>query len=91
MAPDADLKIYLDCDVDERTRRRAKQHNITDPAGIETLRLEILERDDADMNKGDASLQVLDDSVVVDTSGLSVDEQIDAVYQLALKKMSTEL
>ncbi len=88
VAPFADLKIYLDCDVNERTRRRAKQHNITDPKEIEVLRKEILDRDDADMNKGDASLQMMPDSVRVDTSGMTVDEQVDAVYQLALSKMN---
>ncbi len=89
VAPFADLKIYLDCDVDERTRRRAKQHNITDPQEIEELRQEILDRDEVDMNKGDASLQVLPDSVMVDTSGLTVEEQIDKVYQLALEKLKS--
>lgn len=87
VAPDADLKIYLDCDVDERTRRRAKQHNITDPSEIQALRQEIIERDEADSNKGEASLHILPESVVVDTSGLTVDQQIDVVYQEAVKRM----
>ena len=91
VAPFADLKIYLDCDVEERTRRRAKQHSITDKQELIALRQEILDRDDADMNKGDASLQVLPDSMIVDTSGMTVEEQIDAVHTLALQKMNEEL
>ena len=87
VAPDAQLKIYLDCDVTERTRRRAKQHNITHEEELAELKQEILDRDKADMNKGDASLVMLSDSVCVDTSGLTTKEQIDAVYQLALQKM----
>lgn len=87
VAPDAQLKIYLDCDVTERTRRRAKQHNITHEEELAELKQEILDRDKADMNKGDASLVMLSDSVCVDTSGLTAEEQIDAVYQLALQKM----
>jgi len=87
VAPDAQLKIYLDCDVTERTRRRAKQHNITHEEELAELKQEILDRDKADMNKGGASLVMLSDSVCVDTSGLTVEEQIDAVYQLALQKM----
>jgi cytidylate kinase len=87
VAPDADLKIYLDCDVDERTRRRAKQHDITDAEEIAVLRREIIERDKADSDKGAASLHILPESVVVDTTGMSVDEQIDAVYQKALALM----
>ena len=86
VAPDADLKIYLDCDIEERLRRRIKQHSVTDEDEIQSLRQEIIERDHADSNKGDASLTVLPESVVVDTSGMSVEEQIDAVYQLALSK-----
>jgi len=87
VAPHADLKIYLDCDVDERTRRRALQHNITDEQELAELKQEILDRDAADMNKGSASLHILPDSIVVDTSGMTVEEQIDAVYQLALTKI----
>ena len=85
VAPDADLKIYLDCDIEERLRRRVKQHGITDATEMETLRQEIVDRDHADSNKGDASLTILPESVVVDTSGMSVDEQIEAVYQKALE------
>ena len=87
VAPDADLKIYLDCDVDERTRRRAKQHGIDDPEGIAQLREEIMQRDAADQDKGSASLHILPDSVIVDTSGLSIEEQINVVYLKAVDAM----
>ena len=86
VAPDADLKIYLDCDIEERLRRRIKQHGVTDENEIQALREEILERDHADSNKGDASLTILPESIVVDTSGMSVEEQIMAVYNLAVER-----
>ena len=87
--PDADLKIYLDCNVDIRTYRRAKQHKITEPLEIAKIKGEILARDEADRNKGEASLRVLSDAIVVDTSDLSVQEQIDTIYRLAQEKLQT--
>ncbi len=86
VAPDADLKIYLDCDIDIRTYRRAKQHGITEPLEIAEIKKEIQERDAVDMNKGKFSLQVLPESVIVDTSDMTIDEQVDAIYQLAQEK-----
>lgn len=86
--PHADLKIYLDCDVDIRTYRRAKQHGITEPLEIAKIKQEILLRDEADMNKGTASLKRQPDAVVVDTSNMTIEEQVDAIYQLAMEKIS---
>jgi len=88
VAPDADLKIYLDCDIDIRTYRRAKQHSVTEPLEIAAIKKEIKERDDADMDKGDASLRILPDSVVVDTGHMTIDEQVEAVYQLAMERIN---
>lgn len=87
VAPHADLKIYLECDIAERARRRAKQYGITDPDEIQEIENEIQERDDSDKNN-DGSLTVLPDSVIVDTSGLTVEQQIQKVYDLAIGKIN---
>jgi len=86
VAPDADLKIYLDCDIDIRTYRRALQHGVTEPLEIAEIKKEIQERDAVDMNKGEFSLQILPESIVVDTSEMTIDEQVDAVHKLALER-----
>lgn len=87
VAPDADLKIYLDCDIDIRTYRRALQHGVTEPLEIAEIKKEILERDAVDMNKGEFSLQILPESVVIDTSEMTIAEQVEAVYKLALQRV----
>jgi len=86
VAPDADLKIYLECDIDERVRRRAKQYRITDQKEIEEIKQEIQDRDKSDKNNS-GSLTILPDSVLVDTCGLSAEEQIQKVYKRALEKI----
>ena len=69
--PQAELKVWLDASPDERRRRRAAERG--DEAG-ETA----LERD----RKDAAQMIVPDDSVRVDTEGLSIDQVIEAIVQL---------
>lgn len=88
VAPFADVKIFLDCSISERVRRRAKQHNITNPEGLEELYNEIVSRDTSDANN-QGSFKMMPDTVVVDTTGLTVDEQIQKVYELALSKLDS--
>lgn len=90
VAPHAELKIYLDCEVNERARRRALDRNVTDPKGIEEIKQEIIERDTRDMSteRGDAQLRVLPEATVVDTTQLTIDQQVEIIYQMALEKIS---
>ena len=88
VAPFADVKIFLDCTIDERVRRRAKQHSIIDAAGLEELKKEIVNRDTSDANNH-GSFKMMPDTVVVDTTGLTVDEQIQKVHELALSKLNS--
>jgi cytidylate kinase len=69
--PQAELKVWLDASPDERRRRRAAERG--DEAG-ETA----LERD----RKDAAQMIVPDDSVRVDTEGLSIEQVIGAIVQL---------
>jgi len=54
---------------------------------IAEIKKEIQERDAVDMNKGEFSLQILPESVVVDTSKMTIAEQVDHVYKLALEQV----
>ena len=73
--PNADLKIYLDANVDIRTMRRCKeltQLNIHfDPLKIKD---EIIARDYNDMNRKHSPLQKAEDAVLLDTSDMDLDE-----------------
>ena len=90
--PDAELKIFLIADVSERARRRyVELLQKSDDGGsavppVEELEQEILQRDRDDAARTHAPLKKHEDAVEVDTSGLTIEEQVALVYSLALEK-----
>lgn len=73
--PDADNKFYLDASVEERSRRRTLELR---SKGFEvdenSIRLDIIERDARDSTRDIAPLQKAEDALVIDSTGLSVQE-----------------
>lgn len=89
--PDAELKVFLIADASERARRRyaellEKSKDSNAVPSVEELEQEILQRDRKDAERTHAPLKKHDDAVEVDTSGLTIDEQVDFVYNLAVEK-----
>ena len=86
--PDAPVKIFLDATVDERARRRQKE---LASRGIEAplaeVRDEIERRDRRDRERALAPLVPAADAIVVDTSGMSVEAQVDAVLKAVEEKV----
>lgn len=77
--PDAELKVYLTAVPEERARRRAKE--VTD-LDYETVAADIARRDALDSSRAADPLTEAEDAVVVDTTGLSIDEVVDRVVAL---------
>ena len=81
--PGAEFKIYLDASVEVRTQRR---HDELSAKGIsvsfETLLEEIKERDRANKERDLAPLIKADDAIVLDTTGMTFDEQAAAVVSI---------
>jgi len=78
--PDASPKVYLTASAEERATRRHKQlieKGI--PASIDGLLRDLRERDARDSGRADAPLAVAPDALVIDTTGMSIGEAIDAV------------
>jgi cytidylate kinase len=81
--PDAEVKIFLTASIRERAERRlkellAKGHE-TDLASLES---EIAERDKRDMEREVAPLRQAEDAVLLDTTGLSIDQVVDRILQI---------
>jgi len=74
--PDARLKVYLTASPEVRAGRRAKEVSDLD---YETVAADIARRDAFDQGREDSPLVEADDAVIIDTSGLSIDEVVDAV------------
>ncbi len=78
--PETPFKFYLDASVRERAMRRKKD---LEAAGYEVnlhrLEREVGDRDMRDSTRSVAPLRRVEDAALVDTTGLSVDEVVDAV------------
>jgi cytidylate kinase len=82
--PSAPLKIYLTASAGERARRRHKQlkeKGLT--VNLADLSQEILERDRRDSNRPVAPLRPAADAVVLDSTGLDIEQVVDQVLALA--------
>jgi cytidylate kinase len=73
--PDADLKIFLDISLEERTQRRAAQSG----RDIELVREELLLRDLADTTRHESPMQVAADALLIQSDDLSVGELLELV------------
>jgi cytidylate kinase len=76
--PDADLKVFLTASVDERARRRhgdLRERNLD--TSLEEVRKQQQQRDLQDTSRAESPLQVAPGSVVVDTTGLTLDEVVE--------------
>ncbi|WP_139489193.1 (d)CMP kinase [Brevibacillus dissolubilis] len=81
--PNADVKIFLTASVDERAQRRyAELIGKGNEADLEQLKQEIAERDKRDSEREVAPLRQADDAVLVDTTGLSIDQVVDKILTI---------
>lgn len=88
--PEAELKVFLVCEPEERARRRLLQEGVADPdpTEISDEAARLLERDRQDENREVAPLRRAHDAVILDTTDLTFDAQVDAIVNLARKQAS---
>jgi cytidylate kinase len=82
VAPDAELKVFLTADAEERARRRAEQLGV-DPA---TVLAEQAIRDQRDLGREHSPLQAADDALELDSTGLSLDQVVDRIASLVRER-----
>ena len=85
--PNADVKVFLDCSVEERARRRYNQDL---EKGIETTYEEVLEsikeRHKLETERKIAPLVQATDAVYIDSTGMTIEEEADAVIKVIEEK-----
>ena len=85
--PNADVKIFLDCSVEERAKRRYKQDI---EKGIETTYEEVLksikERHKLETERDIAPFIKADDAIVVDSTNMSIDEVVETILKIIDEK-----
>lgn len=85
--PNADVKIYLDADLEERAKRRFAQNK---EKGIDMSYADVLEnirkRDENDKAKEMGALKVANDAEVIDTTNLTIKEVEEKITKIIKKK-----
>ena len=82
--PDADVKVFMVADPHERARRRQRELGARgEDADLDVLEAEILARDAQDMARAFGPLRCADDAVVLDTTRMTPEEQVEFVARLA--------
>jgi cytidylate kinase len=87
--PDADLKIFLVASLEARAKRRLLDVcdvASEDGAALEEQMAAISERDRRDTTRTDSPLQRAADAVEVDTTDLTIEQQVERVIELARRR-----
>jgi cytidylate kinase len=78
--PDAELKIYLDATLHERARRRfLEREQRGEHVTFEQVMADVERRDRSDSSRQHAPLRAAEDAVLVETTGLNIDQVMDRV------------
>lgn len=84
--PNADVKIYLDAEAEERARRRYKencQKHIE--CTYEKVLEDMMNRDKTDLTKG--GLRRAEDAILVDSTNLTIEEVVAKIEKVIKEKM----
>ncbi len=96
--PNADLKVFLVASLEERARRRYEQSLKQEAAeargdagsgtgpSIDEIATGIARRDERDATRADSPLRKADDAVEIDTTSLTVEQQVGRVIELAVAR-----
>ena len=82
--PDAELKVFMTANPDVRAERRQKElaeKGIHEE--LNSIKVNLLDRDKIDSSRAESPLKKADDAVEVDTSYLTFNEQVDKIVELA--------
>jgi len=87
--PEAELKLFLTADIQVRAYRRQQElldrDNLVD---LDTIINNLTERDRIDSTRKESPLAQAKDAIEIDTTHITIDEQVDEVIRLALGKMT---
>ncbi|MFD2514595.1 (d)CMP kinase [Pontibacter locisalis] len=89
--PDAEVKIFMTADVDTRAKRR--QEELLEKKqliNLDEIRENLLKRDLIDSTRKESPLRQAEDAALLDTSHMTIDEQVDFVLERVTSAMINE-
>ncbi len=88
--PEAQVKIFMDADLSIRAERRRQEllkkgMNIEFEESLNNLKY----RDDYDSTRQHSPLKIADDAIIIDTTNLTIEQEIDLVERIVREKLRT--
>ena len=83
---DALLKIYLTADAEERARRRFNEME-DKSCGFEAVLRDVNQRDYNDMHREESPLCQAEDAVVVDSTHMTIEEEVELIMKLYRERL----
>jgi cytidylate kinase len=86
--PDADVKFYLTASPQVRAERRYVESRTQESRlTFEATLAEMLQRDKRDTDRIDSPLSIADDAIVIDSSGLTIEEVHERMLEIVRTRM----
>ncbi len=86
--PHAELKIFMQASMEARVKRRlAELQSLNISMSENEIRSNLIERDYKDTHREEGPLKKAKDAIVIDTSELTIEEQVNQVLKLAYEKI----
>jgi CMP/dCMP kinase len=86
--PQADLKLFLTADMNVRAYRRQQELLERDELiDLQTIISNLQKRDHIDSTRKESPLRQAEDAILLNTSHITIDEQVDEVINLAVGKI----
>lgn len=86
--PSAELKLFMTADMLVRAFRRQRElldkNQLVD---LEDVMDNLVSRDKIDTSRAESPLRQADDAIVIDTTFITLDEQVDEVVRIAVSRM----
>jgi len=89
--PDADIKVFMKASLEERVRRRLRELAAKGlSVSADEIRKELEMRDRIDSSRAFAPLKPADDAFVLDTTNLTIEEQVNEIIKKVREKFGDE-
>lgn len=85
--PDAELKVFMTADIMTRAYRRQQEllaANVL--VNLDEVIENIRKRDEIDTTRAEGPLRKADDAIVIDTTHITIEEQVEEVLRLAVSR-----
>lgn len=89
--PDADFKFYITASAEERAKRRYNQELESGiESNFEKILQAVIQRDEQDQNRTENPLIPAKDAIIIDTTGMSIEESLERILKFIEIEESTK-